>query len=210
MPALEISHAELYPAELRVTPRLGASIAEWATFRARVPRLALPAPTQEPPKPASASKVWPAIPPHLLKGKKEPKSNRPSPMPLPAPPDYPQGSTPAARLAALPRECLLEGRPSVSYIKAACCAYYKVRKVALEGYHYNKTVVRARHVAVYLCCDLTIHHYPAISRHFSDRDHSTIAHSFRKITEELQADAALRAEVEAIKRAVLEGGQGRV
>jgi len=44
---------------------------------------------------------------------------------------------------------------------------------------------RARHVAMYLCREMTGKSFPTIGRAFGDRDHSTVIYACRKVEMEL-------------------------
>jgi chromosomal replication initiator protein len=44
-------------------------------------------------------------------------------------------------------------------------------------------VVRPRHVAMYLCRTMTPHTLPEIGRRFGDRDHTSVLHAFRRISD---------------------------
>lgn len=63
-------------------------------------------------------------------------------------------------------------------------------------------LVRPRHMAMYLAKQLTTLSLGEIGRFFGNRDHSTVLHATRKLAERLKLDEELRAEVQALRRAL--------
>ncbi len=88
-----------------------------------------------------------------------------------------------------------------------------IRKVA-EHYHLKvndilsarraRAVARPRQIAMYLSKNLTSKSLPDIGRRFGGRDHTTVIHAIRKITELKETDAAIAEDVELLRR-MLEG-----
>jgi hypothetical protein len=178
---LEITTAELALPPIDPRPRLGAPVSEWVAHKARERKLR-----------ASLR------PKHIAKAPTPPVEAKKPPSPAPAPP-----LTAAERLAALPREPLYEGRPSIRFIVAACCAYYAIGRLDLISPRRSANMIRPRHVAIYLARHMTIHALPTIAKHFGGRDHSTILYACHRIGEFILTDDRLRAEVAAIKGAIL-------
>jgi chromosomal replication initiator protein len=58
--------------------------------------------------------------------------------------------------------------------------------IDLKSARRDKHVVRARHVAMFLCRELTTHSLPAIGRSFGMRDHTTVMHALRRVQEEIE------------------------
>ena len=52
----------------------------------------------------------------------------------------------------------------------------------LKSQQRARPLVHARQMAMYLFRELTDYSYPAIARHFGDRDHTTVIHAVEKIT----------------------------
>jgi len=69
----------------------------------------------------------------------------------------------------------------------------------------GRQVVYARHVAMYLCRELTPLSLPAISAQFGGRDHTTVLHAHRKIKQRLLTDADTRALVQELRSALVSG-----
>ena len=88
-----------------------------------------------------------------------------------------------------------------------------IRKVA-EHYHLKvndilsarraRAVARPRQIAMFLAKNLTSKSLPDIGRRFGGRDHTTVIHAVKKITELKESDAAIAEDVELLRR-MLEG-----
>jgi hypothetical protein len=75
----------------------------------------------------------------------------------------------------------MTARVSIARIKAVVAADYGVPLDAIDTHRRFKAFVEPRHVAMYLACSFTAGTFPAISRHFAGRDHTTVYHAFYKI-----------------------------
>ncbi len=64
----------------------------------------------------------------------------------------------------------------------------------------NRSIVWPRQIGMFLAKSLTSRSLPEIGRRFGGRDHTTVLHAIRKIEGQIQEDAALREEVEILKR----------
>ena len=85
-------------------------------------------------------------------------------------------------------------------IQKAVAAYFSITTDDLVSKSRTKTLVRPRHVAMYLAKTMTTRSFPDIGRRFGGRDHSTVIHAVSKISAALPSDAALADDVEAIRR----------
>ncbi len=103
-----------------------------------------------------------------------------------------------AALAELPIKA--EKRVTVEDIQKAVAAQFTVTIDDLISKRRTQTIVRPRHIAMYLCKTMTTRSLPDIGRRFGKRDHSTVIHAVNKIAERLPSDAALADDVEAVKR----------
>lgn len=66
----------------------------------------------------------------------------------------------------------------------------------------HAALVRSRHVAMYLAKQLTSHSLAEIGRYFGNRDHSTVLHAVRKVTEQMKREEDLRSEIQALRRSL--------
>lgn len=64
----------------------------------------------------------------------------------------------------------------------------------------HASLVRTRHIAMYLCKQLTSLSLGEIGRFFGNRDHSTVLHAVRKLTEDLKQDEDLHQEILTLRR----------
>ncbi|MEO1040199.1 MAG: chromosomal replication initiator protein DnaA [Pseudomonadota bacterium] len=101
-------------------------------------------------------------------------------------------------LAELPVKA--ERRLTVDDIQKAAAAQFGVTVDDIISKRRTQSVVRPRHIAMYLCKTLTTRSLPDIGRRFGGRDHSTVIHAVNKIAERLPSDAALADDVDAVKR----------
>jgi chromosomal replication initiator protein len=86
--------------------------------------------------------------------------------------------------AALKDLLLLQDRQvTLENIKKITAEYYKIRVSDLLSKRRSRSVTRPRQVAMMLAKELTNHSLPEIGDAFGGRDHTTVLHACRKITE---------------------------
>lgn len=84
----------------------------------------------------------------------------------------------------------------------AVTSYYGISHDDLVGRSRRKELVHPRHVAMYLCRELTSLSFAAIGLRFGGRDHSTVSHGCEKINDRLDVRLDLGEEIEGVKREV--------
>ncbi len=72
---------------------------------------------------------------------------------------------------------------SVENIQKTTAQYYNVKLSELLGKSRKRSIVRPRQLAMFLAKDLTNKSYPEIGELFGGRDHTTVLHAYRKVTE---------------------------
>ncbi len=72
---------------------------------------------------------------------------------------------------------------TIENIQKTTAEYYKIRIADLLSKRRNRSIVRPRQVAMKLSKDLTNHSLPEIGDAFGGKDHTTVLHACRKITE---------------------------
>lgn len=77
--------------------------------------------------------------------------------------------------------------------------HYHIKQTVLKGEKRHKSVVRARHVAMYILKNDLELPYIEIGRWFSNRDHTSVMHAVSKISEVLTQDQILDQEISAIR-----------
>ena len=80
-------------------------------------------------------------------------------------------------------------------IMAATAGYFGISHDDLTGSSRVATIASARQVAMYLCREMTDLSLPKIGAKFGGRDHSTVLHAVRKITEKIGLDRDLDNQV---------------
>jgi chromosomal replication initiator protein len=93
---------------------------------------------------------------------------------------------------------------TVEMIQKFVSEFFNIKISDLKSDKRLKTLVVPRQIAIYLCRDLTKSSYPEIGDKFGGKDHSTIIHSFKKITKLVSSDPELKNTVETLRRGLLE------
>jgi chromosomal replication initiator protein len=71
---------------------------------------------------------------------------------------------------------------TAAIIMAATAEYFTVTMEELQGSNRSRTLVNARQIAMYLCRELTELSLPRIGASFGGKDHTTVMHAVKKIT----------------------------
>jgi chromosomal replication initiator protein len=95
-------------------------------------------------------------------------------------------------------------RVKIDEIQNLVARHYSVTRGDILSSRRTATVVKPRQVAMYLSKTLTLRSLPEIGRRFGGRDHTTVLHAVRKIEGLVAIDAALREELELLKRMLQE------
>jgi len=90
-------------------------------------------------------------------------------------------------------------RPTVEAIQKTVAAAYGVTRNEMISDRRNVKIITPRHVAMYLCRELTPRSLPAIGRMFGGRDNSTVHFAVEKITLLIANDPVLAAKIEKIR-----------
>ncbi len=91
---------------------------------------------------------------------------------------------------------------TVQNIQKTVCDYYQVRNSDLLSKKRNRSIARPRQVAMYLSKKLTRHSLPEIGEAFGGRDHTTVLHAFKKVTELAQSDTRIEEDIKHLTRAL--------
>ncbi len=95
-------------------------------------------------------------------------------------------------LAVVQRQINIDG------IQKTVADYYRVKLVDLLGKKRTRAIARPRQIAMALAKELTTHSLPAIGNAFGGRDHTTVLHACKTITELKQTDANIAQDFEAL------------
>jgi chromosomal replication initiator protein len=98
------------------------------------------------------------------------------------------------------------GPPSIAEVQSTVAAYFKLSVEQLTSPSRASAVAWPRHVAIHLARDLTDASLPAIGRAFGGRNHATVVHACKRVSERLKTDQQVVDEIAALS-AVLSAGQ---
>ncbi len=88
---------------------------------------------------------------------------------------------------------------SIASIQSAVADYFKISVDDLKSKRRTNTVVKPRHIAMYLCRVETDENLAKIGLEFGGRDHSTVSTACDKIKEDLKVNNQLREIIKEIK-----------
>lgn len=99
-----------------------------------------------------------------------------------------------------PPDEAVDHRPvaTVQRVIAECAKVFGVSRIDITSKRRTRTVVRPRQAAMYVSKMLTLRSLPEIGRAIGMRDHTTILYGVRKISELIEIDAILAADVAAV------------
>jgi len=97
-----------------------------------------------------------------------------------------------------------QGNMSMEIIQRVVAEEYHLTLNDLKGKKKSAGIAKPRHIAVYLCRELTEYSLTEIGQAFNDRDHATILHSHQLIEEESRSDTNLYSALEKLKRLIKE------
>lgn len=93
----------------------------------------------------------------------------------------------------------------VDKIQGVVCKFFDITQEELVGSNRARKFSGPRQIACHLCRELTDLSYPEIARQFGGRDHTSILHACRKVSEEIEADLSKRNLVKYLVKLVKEG-----
>jgi len=85
-------------------------------------------------------------------------------------------------------------------IQKTVAEYYKIRVADLLSKRRNRSVARPRQVAMALAKELTSHSLPEIGDAFGGRDHTTVLHACRKVTDLRRSEARIGEDYDNLTR----------
>lgn len=93
-------------------------------------------------------------------------------------------------------------KPGFDQIVKAVSQHFKIPSDDIMGTSRKAPIVHARHVAVYITREITGDSWKHIGSLFGDRDHTSMMHGYQKISELLNGDKDLRAQVKGLIRSL--------
>jgi chromosomal replication initiator protein len=91
-------------------------------------------------------------------------------------------------------------RVTVDDIQKSVATHFGVTPADICSKRRTQNVVRPRHVAMYLAKTMTTRSLPDIGRRFGGRDHSTVIHAVKKVTELIETGDPIAEDVDALIR----------
>ncbi|MFB9886089.1 chromosomal replication initiator protein DnaA [Balneatrix alpica] len=91
---------------------------------------------------------------------------------------------------------------SIDNIQRVVAEYYKIKVADLLSKRRSRSVARPRQVAMALAKEITNHSLPEIGDAFGGRDHTTVLHACRKISELREEDAEIREDYQNLLRSL--------
>jgi chromosomal replication initiator protein len=84
---------------------------------------------------------------------------------------------------------------TVATIISAVAHEFGISELDVRSPRRDVSIVRARHVAMYVARHATACSFPTIANAFGDRDHTTVMYGVRRITKELPGNPDLTVQV---------------
>ncbi len=91
-------------------------------------------------------------------------------------------------------------RLTIDEIQRRVAEFYNLKLSELMSDRRAREVARPRQVAMYLSKQLTQRSLPEIGRRFGGRDHTTVMHAVKRITDLKAADSELAADIDRLTR----------
>ncbi len=95
---------------------------------------------------------------------------------------------------------LQDKQVSIGNIQKTVAEYYKIRVADLLSKRRNRSIARPRQMAMAMAKELTNHSLPEIGDAFGGRDHTTVIHACRKITELRRSEDKMQEDYVNIER----------
>lgn len=91
-------------------------------------------------------------------------------------------------------------KPSIENILKSVAAVFEVRISEIKGESRHREIALARQVAMYLAKELIDDSLMKIASSFGGKTHSTLLHAWKKISDQIQVNEALRRQVQMVRR----------
>lgn len=91
---------------------------------------------------------------------------------------------------------------SMDTVQRVVAEHYNISLSDIKGIKRNKKYAFPRQIAIYIGRTLLDYSYPELGEEFGGRDHTTIMHSFEKISDQLKIDSSLEVTINMLIRQV--------
>ena len=95
-------------------------------------------------------------------------------------------------------------RLTIEDIQKQVAEHFHLRVADMQSSRRSRSVARPRQVAMFLSKHLTSRSLPEIGRRFGGRDHTTVIHAVKKVSQLMEADQSFARDVNLFKRLVRE------
>ncbi len=93
---------------------------------------------------------------------------------------------------------------TIDTIQKVVADHYNISISDMKSKKRNKKVVIPRQIAIYLSRELCGYSYPELGNEFGGKDHTSIMHSYNKISSELKTDPILNSTIQLLTRNIQE------
>lgn len=87
---------------------------------------------------------------------------------------------------------------TLEVIQKTVAEYYKIKVAEMFSKKRTRNIARPRQVAMWLAKELTMESYPAIGEAFGGRDHTTVLHAYRTISEKRSKDDRIKHDLHVL------------
>ena len=91
---------------------------------------------------------------------------------------------------------------TIETIQKTVADYYKIKVADMHSKRRPANIALPRQIAMYLAKELTQHSLPEIGANFGGRDHTTVMHAVRKISQERMGNAELNHELHVLEQLI--------
>lgn len=92
------------------------------------------------------------------------------------------------------------GAVTIDTIQKVVSEHYNISISDLKSRHRSKKVLVPRQIAIYIARELCDYSYPELGDEFGGKDHTTMLHSYEKISEQLKTDTVLNSTIQMLIR----------
>ncbi len=96
-------------------------------------------------------------------------------------------------------------RVTIEDVQRSVCAYFGIKVTDLLGKNRSKKYSQPRHLAQYLCRQLTSYSFPDIAQKFGGKDHTSIIYACRKVESAIEKDPNMANIVQYLTKQVTKG-----
>jgi len=91
---------------------------------------------------------------------------------------------------------------SVDYITKSVCDYFNIPTDLLSSKTRKREIVQARQIAMYFCKNLTKSSLSTIGSTIGGKDHATVLHAYRTISNLIETDKSFKLQMDEIEKRI--------